>query len=1050
MNSATRRLLKASLIAVAAGSIVIGARAAQDPAAGQAAGPAGRFLRVPIQGPIATSVKPRLLDETPVNVVAVLAGDAVATVQETAGRRLTRQEKNAVKAQRAAEQEDVRGSIESSGGRVMGTFQSALNGLKVRIPRNRIESLRQIPGVVDVKPVGVYRHENVVSVPRIQAPAAWSGVLGVRGEGIKIAIIDTGIDYTHANFAGPGTEAAYQVAFLSDTAPADPALFGPDAPKVKGGTDLVGDNYDPSSDDPAVNTPVPDPNPLDCNGHGSHVAGTAAGLGVTANGATFSGPYDQTTYTNNAFSIGPGVAPKADLYAVRVFGCEGATDVVTEALEWAVDNDMDVVNMSLGADFGTGDSADALAADNAVKAGIVVVSAAGNAGDVRYVAGSPGASRKGIAVAASAREGFDPTANLTLPALPAPGPAEKTITAINANGAPLPGPLTVKVLRNANGTVSLGCNPAEYVNANVTGKLVVTQRGTCARVARAIFGQQAGAAAVVMINNATTLPPFEGPITSNPDTGDAFVVSIPFFGVRGLAASPTSDGFALVQRDGQTITIAAGTPIQTGLASFTSTGPRTPDSLLKPDITAPGVNIVSTLVGSGNQSLTISGTSMATPHVAGVAALTIQAHPKWKPAAIKSAIINSGNPGELSDYAARRAGSGLVNAAAAVGTLAYAFADKDETTANFGFENFTADFASMRTIRVTNDGPAASFTVSFERQQGSPHTVSLSQTQINVPKNGTATVEMRLTIPAATVGGSLPNPPGDLDAFHDVAGLIAFTPASASSNRGIALRVPYYVVPRATSNVSTNLSLKNRATLGVANVKNPNSAVPGTADFYAWGLESPNDKLGRIDVRAAGAQSFDIGGGDQLLVFAVNTFKGWSTPEQQEFDIVIDSNNDGTPDFVVFNIDLGLLTIGAFTGEEVAAIVDLKSGRLSADFFAVAATNSSTILLPVLAADVGITAANPRLTYSAVGFDLLSNDQDAFAEAASFNAFNSAISNGQFVTVAPDALVSVSVAIDPAEAAITPAKGLMIVTQDNKNGPKEADLITVAAVGGKK
>ena len=456
---------------------------------------------------------------------------------------------------------------------------------------------------------------------------------------------------------------------------------------------------------------------------------------MSANGTIYTGPYDQTTY-NNPFTIGPGVAPKADVYAVRVFGCSGATDVVSEALDWAVDNDMDVVNMSLGADFTTADSADALAADNAVKAGIVVVSAAGNAGDIRYILGAPGSSTKGIAVAASTKEAFDTTVNVALPAVQA-GPAAQTIAAINANGAAFsPGSLEVKVLRDSSGAVSLGCDPAEYISANVTGKLVVTQRGVCARVARAIFGQQAGAAAVVMINNATTLPPFEGPITSNPDTGEQFAVSIPFYGVRGLAATATSDGFALVQRDGLSVALTQGVPIQTGLASFTSGGPRTPDSLLKPDITAPGVNVVSTAVGTGNQAATMSGTSMATPHVAGVAALTIQAHPKWKPAAIKSAIINSGNPNDLSDYATRRAGSGFVNAASAVGTYAYAYADKDETNVNFGFENVMADFTKTRTIHVKNDGPAATFHVSMEQQQGSPHMVSLSPTDIIDPEEG--------------------------------------------------------------------------------------------------------------------------------------------------------------------------------------------------------------------------------------------------------------------------------------------------------------------------
>ena len=95
--------------------------------------------------------------------------------------------------------------------------------------------------------------------------------------------------------------------------------------------------------------------------------------------------------------MGPGVAPLADLYSIRVFGCAGSTDVVTQAIEWAVDNDMDVINMSLGSDFATGVSDDALAADAAVKAGLVVVSAAGNAGDIPYVLGSPGASVKSVA-----------------------------------------------------------------------------------------------------------------------------------------------------------------------------------------------------------------------------------------------------------------------------------------------------------------------------------------------------------------------------------------------------------------------------------------------------------------------------------------------------------------------------------------------------------------------------------------------------------------------------------------------------------------------------
>ena len=150
--------------------------------------------------------------------------------------------------------------------------------------------------------------------------------------------------------------------------------------------------------------PHPDPNPLDCNGHGSHVAGTAAGSGVTAAGATYNGPYNATTITGNSWRIGPGVAPKADIYGIRVFGCEGSTDVTVDAIEWAVDNDMDVINMSLGSSFGTKDDPSAVASTNAAKAGVIVVTSAGNSGPSQYITGSPGTAEGAIATAA-----IDPT-----------------------------------------------------------------------------------------------------------------------------------------------------------------------------------------------------------------------------------------------------------------------------------------------------------------------------------------------------------------------------------------------------------------------------------------------------------------------------------------------------------------------------------------------------------------------------------------------------------------------------------------------------------------
>ena len=413
------------------------------------------------------------VNQAPVTVVVQLAGDSVAEQQTSAGRKLERDEKDVIKGQLRNQQDGLRGSIESLGGTVVANFQTAYNGIKVRIAHDRAKELAALPGVVAIRPLQLMRPQNVRSVPFIGTPAVWQS-LGLHGEGVKIAIIDTGIDYTHANFGGPGTPAAYTVAHAAETMPADPRFFGPSAPRVKGGIDLVGDSYNADPNSPAYQPiPHPDPNPLDCNGHGSHVAGTAAGSGVTSAGTTYTGPYNASTLAVPAnFKIGPGVAPKADLYAVRVFGCVAASDVVVDAIEWAVDNDMDVINMSLGSDFGSKDDPAAVASTNAAKAGVIVVASAGNGGPSPYVTGSPASADGAISVAASDSNPSFPGATLTF--------SGTAIPAINANGFALPGSSTfnIKVIKNVLGSESLGCHVADFGGPLPGNTIAVVNRGT--------------------------------------------------------------------------------------------------------------------------------------------------------------------------------------------------------------------------------------------------------------------------------------------------------------------------------------------------------------------------------------------------------------------------------------------------------------------------------------------------------------------------------------------------------------------------------------------
>jgi minor extracellular serine protease Vpr len=1035
------------------------------------------------------SVVSQAAKRLPVTVVVQLTGDSTSELQaKTPETSLSQETYDTVGSALKAQQRPVAAQIESMGGTVLASFQHAMNGIKVSIMPERLASLTTLPGVKSVLNVGLYHTMDDVSLPYIGAPAAWTTGPGFHGEGINVVDIDTGIDYTHADFGGPGTAAAYTAAHAAETAAADPALFGPTAPKVKGGVDLVGDSYNAAQGVGFQPVPHQDPNPLDCGGHGSHTAGTITGFGVTTDGATYHGPYDGTTFVNTqTWLVGPGVAPKANLYSVRVFGCAGSSNVVGEAIEWAIDKSstgghpgiqMQVINMSLGSDYGNEFSSDALISTNAQNAGIIVAAASGNSSNIPFITSSPGAGDKVLTVAAVDSHLGTPGATLTVVT-----PAGTKIVQAQVSNGPVNIPTgSFPVVLAAVGTgpggtdttvngISIGCNDSDYAGA--AGKIVVAARGVCARVYRAQIAFRVGAVAVILENNAAGFGVFEGPIPScivggTPDnvnglpcaTGETPVtVTIPMFGINGAAGN--ADAAAVVAATSASA-VSAGTiasPTANTIASFSSAGPRIGYTLdgvnslaghLKPGITGPGVSINSAASGTGNQGVIESGTSMATPHVAGSAALALQAHPAWTSDQVRLAVVNTASPTSITGWAPRTSGGGLVQPAAAVATQVVVHGDTgDESDLSFGTLELLRDFSTTRNISVQNISThAVSFAVTTTKYAGSrAHTVSVTPSTLNVPAGFTGIVKLTLSIPAATAGAA---GAGATTGLNEVGGYVTLTP-TGGTNGGATENIPYYAVTHARSDVSAAViqPFGPSHPSSSAIVANASTAVTGSYDFYTFS-GTGDQSLGAHGLRGVGVKSVASGASDRQITFAVNTAKANSSlgnpAISHQINIWTTHNvNTDAPDWALFTADAGLVTAGAFSGQIAVFFVPLdklgnQTAGANARFLATAPFDSTVALLPTLASDLGINAANPRFTWNASTFF---NGDDAAASPnaleddstlSSFNAFTPALTATGPATITPSNQASVTLTINPTEFALTPAKGVMVVARENANG----------------
>ena len=459
--------------------------------------------------------------------------------------------------------------------------------------------------------------------------------LGLTGKGVKIGIIDTGIDIDHPAFGGSGVPGS--AAFPTS--------------KVVAGYDFVGDKFNNDSSSGTYNpNPKPDPVPNDCDNHGTHVASIAAG--------------------NDAAKKFKGVAPDAKLGAYKIAGCEGGfdSDVLLAAMERATKDGMDVVNMSLGLPFASWPNYPvATAADAMADSGIVLTSAAGNEGESGvFSTNTPSVARKAISVGSV--DSGEISSNTFR------GPDGKLVPYDSVAGSPWP-PTAGKVELatypdgKKTGGVDLPGTPFK-------GKAVlVSLGGNAAADQKFAAAEKDGAAAVVFYDESDSIAPLFKIAEGKPGP-KLPVIQIKYAEAKKLETTIaagsasiewTDEEFAIRREDG-------------GLVAFSSSFGLAADLTVKPDVLAPGGNIFAAIPikKQGERGYAVySGTSMASPHAAGAAALLLQSNTALNPGDVRTVLQNTGKSVTFAaleshgfDRTAKepihRQGAGLINVPAAV------------------------------------------------------------------------------------------------------------------------------------------------------------------------------------------------------------------------------------------------------------------------------------------------------------------------------------------------------------------------------------------------
>jgi len=909
----------------------------------------------------------------------------------------------------------------------LGRVHMAHNAIAVRVDASRLTAIAALPGVTKVRRVVHYEMSLSETVPYIGASAVQQA--GFDGTGVRVAVLDSGIDYTHRNLGGAGTPAAFEAAFGTTTSDPrnttiDPSVF-PTA-KVVAGFDFVGEAW------PTAGPRTEDPNPIDFQGHGTHVADIIGGKSLDG--------------------VHKGVAPGVQLVAVKVCSavatsCNGIG--ILRGIDYAVDPNgdgdpsdaVDVMNLSLGASYGQIEDDSTLALSNAVNLGVVVAAAAGNSANLPYVVSSPSIAPGVIAVAQTAvPSASNYGVQVNAPAAIA-GVYRNTAT---VDWAPIGAGFSGEVVH-----VGTAC-PGGPALPDLTGKIALIDRGVCSISLKVDLAGAAGAAGVLLglIAPGDAVSFSYGGGTNFPPT--VVIQQSLSLAIRANIGAPVN----------VTVSEATLLSLAGSMASTSARGPSMSFQTIKPEIGAPGAS-VSAVAGSATGEESFGGTSGATPMVAGAAALLIQAFPNRTPLQIKSMLMNSAStnvytnaallPGRLAPVTRIGAGEVRVRSALALNSVAY---NKEDLSAalSFGAREVSGFAEYEKRLVVENLGNQAktfnirkSFRYADDEASGAVTVIAPNSVKVGANSRATITVKLRVDprrLPDWTLDGGSLGGRGDLLDGPEYDGYLTLTAGPE------VLSVPWHILPRKAAEAGALLAQRSNwaggiilfANAGLAESEFDVFALTGTSSKVPPGeLPAPGDSFAVIDMRAVGVRYLP---GEEALQFAINTFGRRAHPTYPGgFEVDIDTDGDGVFDYAVYNQEQ---TGFAATGISLVYVANLATGLSSAYYYLDADLNSGNTIFSLPLAALGV-APDTRLNFAAFAYDnyFTGTTTDAILDMSFTPATpRYAVSGDSSGVVRPLRLARVDTLAVAGGAEASPSQtGFLVMMR--RNAGKEAEVLVV-------